>query len=244
MGGNRFLFTEFQPQEGYEHSCLEPSYPIRPSTSLVPLQPTSQNHAQKFPLSVLKLTVQTNLHPLWKLHWWASKSPSSCSSSLLQNLRYVVLSFHIVVQENCAMLHWIMVKSKKGTSPKKVTSLYVPGPKSPDRFWAARQQVSILCGRVLGRSQLEGAQSEQQRAGLSLSAAASSLRPRGQIPPGSHLLPHGCFSSLPAQATWPDPQRNRHSPSLSTGSMAASLSHGCLFTADQHSCYLLSQPSW
>ena len=44
--------------------------------------------------------MQTGLHSLWKVHLWVSESPSSCSSSLLQDLGYVVLSLHVVVQGN------------------------------------------------------------------------------------------------------------------------------------------------
>ena len=90
--GNRFLFTGFHPQGDWEHFCSDPCSPMRPSTSLAPHQGVSQKHAQKFPISlcVLQPSTQTVLHLLWKAHSWGSESPSSCISSLLQDLGYVV----------------------------------------------------------------------------------------------------------------------------------------------------------
>ena len=50
--GNRFLLTRFQLWRGWEHSCCNnPFSPQRPSTSLASQKITSQNHAQKFPIS-------------------------------------------------------------------------------------------------------------------------------------------------------------------------------------------------
>ena len=87
---NRFLLIGFQPWEGVLRALLFTTLlfhsPMRPSTSLGPHQAISQNHMQKFPisLSVLKPAVQTGLHPLWKVHLWVSELPSSHSSSFLQ----------------------------------------------------------------------------------------------------------------------------------------------------------------
>ena len=82
---------------------------MRPRTSLAPQETTSQNHAQKFPifLSVLKLVMQTDLHPLWNVHLQLSKSLSFRSRCLLQDLARTVLSLHVVVQKLCARLHWM-----------------------------------------------------------------------------------------------------------------------------------------
>ena len=99
--GNGFLFTEFQPWLCWEHSCLELCSPTRPNTSLDPHQAISQKHAQKFPISLflLKPAVPTVFLPTQNLNLWVSESSSSHSRSLL-DLRYVVLSFHVVVQKN------------------------------------------------------------------------------------------------------------------------------------------------
>ena len=72
----RALFS----QETQNFPCSPPGY--------------KPNHAQKFPtsLSVLRLATQTGLHPLWNMHLWVSESPSSRSSSLLQELGCAVLS--------------------------------------------------------------------------------------------------------------------------------------------------------
>ena len=94
--------------------CWEPSYsepcsPMRPSTSLVPHQPASQNHAQKFPisLSAFKPATQMGLHPLWNVLLWVSEPPSSHSSSLPQGLGCSAFSLHAVIQKNmCIVLHW------------------------------------------------------------------------------------------------------------------------------------------
>ena len=44
--------------------------------------------------------MQTVLHPHWKVHLSVSESPSPHSSPLLQDLGYVVLSLHELVQES------------------------------------------------------------------------------------------------------------------------------------------------
>ena len=60
------------------------------------------------------------------------------SSSLLQDLGYIVLSLHVAVQETCAVLHWIMVKPGKAYVLRKwlicasfreakIYSLSIPG---------------------------------------------------------------------------------------------------------------------
>ena len=96
--GNRFLLTGF-------HSCSELSSYMRPRTSLASPKTTSQNHTQKFPmsLSVHQLVMQTGLHPLWDVHLCVSDLPSSRSSVLLQDLGCVALGLHVAVPEQCAM---------------------------------------------------------------------------------------------------------------------------------------------
>ena len=94
---------------------------MRPSTSLAPHQAIRQKHAPKspIPLSVLKLIAPTVLQSLWNLHLWVSESPFSLSSSLLQDLGYVVRSLHVVVQGNMRVLHWIIVECRKAHTPRK-----------------------------------------------------------------------------------------------------------------------------
>ena len=124
--GNGFLFTEFQPWLCWEHSCLELCSPTRPNTSLDPHQAISQKHAQKFPISLflLKPAVPTVFLPTQNLNLWVSESSSSHSRSLL-DLRYVVLSFHVVVQKNTCRITLDHGGFQEGTHPKKVASLYI-----------------------------------------------------------------------------------------------------------------------
>ena len=106
----------------WEHFCLELCFPTRPSIFLAPHQAIRRNTLnQKFPISfsVLKPAAQTGLHPLRKVHSGVSKSSSSHNGSLLQGLRYVVLSLHVIVQENMCMLQWITVKSGKAHVPRE-----------------------------------------------------------------------------------------------------------------------------
>ena len=111
----------------YFFSCSELCFPTRPSTSLAPHQAISQNHAQKFPisLSVLKPAAQTCLHPLWNVLLWVSESPSSQSSSLLQDLGCTVLSLHVVVQVNMRCVTLGHGGAQGGTCPKRLASPYV-----------------------------------------------------------------------------------------------------------------------
>ena len=98
--GNRLLLTGFQPQDSglllkvlFSHEAQHfPCSPLGCKPKPCPEVPVS--------LPVLKPIEQTGLHSLWKVHLWVSESPSSHSSSLLQDLGYSVLSLHVVVQEN------------------------------------------------------------------------------------------------------------------------------------------------
>ena len=112
---------------GWGHSCLGPCSPTRPSTSLSPHQTTSQKHAPEFPvsLSVPKPATQTGLRPLWNVHLWVSESPSSHSSSLLQDLGYVVFSLPVVVQGSRRRVTLDHGGAQGGTRPKRVASPYV-----------------------------------------------------------------------------------------------------------------------
>ena len=67
-----------------------------------------QNHVQKFPISsfFLKPAVQTGLHPIWNVLLWVSESPSSHSSTLLQDLGCAVLSLHVVLHMPCYTGSW------------------------------------------------------------------------------------------------------------------------------------------
>ena len=97
---------------------------MKVSISLASHQAIRQNHQNQklsISLSVLKLAVQTAVHPLWKVHWWVSKS-SSQSSSLLQDLGYIVLSLHEVIQENMCCVTLDHDEVQEGACPKGVAS--------------------------------------------------------------------------------------------------------------------------
>ena len=106
-----------------EHSCLELSSPTSPSIFLAPQKAISQNHSQKFPisLSVLKPVLQTDPHSLWNVLSCVSELPSSCSSCLLQDLGYAVLSLHVVVQESicCVTLDHGGLESREPHIPRE-----------------------------------------------------------------------------------------------------------------------------
>ena len=99
--GNRFLSQGFQPCGGADSTPAQS--PPLPQTQhwLAPQKATSHNRVQNFPisLSVHQPVTQTDLYHLWRVHLWVSESPSSRSSSLLQDLRCAVLSLHVAVQE-------------------------------------------------------------------------------------------------------------------------------------------------
>ena len=105
--GNRFLLTGFRSWRSQEHSCSEPSSPMRPRASLAPQKLTSQNHAQKFPisLSVHQPVMLIDPHPPWNVHLWVSESPSPPCGSLLQDLGYIVFSLCVALRKPCAVLH-------------------------------------------------------------------------------------------------------------------------------------------
>ena len=73
-------------------------------------------------LSFLELntTTQRDIHPLWIVHSGVSESPSSCSSSLLQNLGCTALNLCVAVQEPWAMLHWIVVFKRLEPSEARI----------------------------------------------------------------------------------------------------------------------------
>ena len=124
--GNRGLLLGFQPwgaestpapalfcHETQNFSCSPKGY--------------KPNHVQKFsiPLHVPYPVPHSDLHPLWKVHLWVSKLPSSHSSSLLQDLGCGVLSLHVVVQENMCCVTLDHDRVQAGTYPKRVASLYI-----------------------------------------------------------------------------------------------------------------------
>ena len=93
---------------------MEPFSPARPRTSLAPLKITSQNHIQKFPVSLAVLFGAYASH--------SNRSPPSlgcvlvglrvtifCSSPPLQDLGCATPSLHVEVQDPYAALHWITV---------------------------------------------------------------------------------------------------------------------------------------
>ena len=126
--GNRYSLIAFQPRQGgWEHSCLELCAPTRPKTSLASGKATGQNHAQKFPMSFSfhQPVTETDFHPLWNVHFWVSESPSSRSSSLLQDLGCTILSLHVLVQENMCCVTLGHGGVQRGTCPKRVASPYV-----------------------------------------------------------------------------------------------------------------------
>ena len=69
--------------------------------------------------------MQTDFHPFWTVQWWVSESPSSHCSSLLQDLGCIILSLHVVVQENMCCVPLDHGRVQRGTRPKSVASLYV-----------------------------------------------------------------------------------------------------------------------
>ena len=69
---------------------------MRPSTSLVPQKAISQNQLNSPLFPYLKPIAQTVLQSLWKV----PKLPSSCSSFLLQDLGYIVISLCVIVQKS------------------------------------------------------------------------------------------------------------------------------------------------
>ena len=154
------------------HPCSEPCSPTRPSIFLAPHQATNQKHNRKFPisLSVLKPAAQTSLHPLWKAHLWVAEMPSSRSSSPLQDVGYVVLSLHVVVQGNMCRVALGHGAVQGGTSPKRVASLYVlqrsrslhswsqfsskASPANPCLVRQVRAQVPQLCAHSLSSARV------------------------------------------------------------------------------------------
>ena len=81
--GNRILLTGFQPWRGWgcwEHSGSEPPSPTRPRAFLASQEATSQNHAQKFPVSLICPSVSP-----------AKRSPTSLECTLV-GFRVAILS--------------------------------------------------------------------------------------------------------------------------------------------------------
>ena len=111
---------------GWKHSFSVPSSPMRPSISLTLHEPINKKHAQKFPmsLSAFKLSAQTGLH-LWNVHSCVSELPFFHSSSLLQDLGYVVLSLPVIVQGSMCRVALGHGGVQGGTCLKRVSSLCV-----------------------------------------------------------------------------------------------------------------------
>ena len=128
-------------------SAQSPPFPWDPALSMLPTRLLAKNISQDFSMFFLShLNPQTILQSLWKL----PKLPSSHSSSLFQDLGYMVSSLYVIVQKNVCCVLWIMVKLRKGT-----------GLKSPGKTQV--QQVRILQGSPLQLwSQLEQARSQQK----------------------------------------------------------------------------------
>ena len=148
--------------------------PTRPKTSLASGKATGQNHAQKFPMSFSfhQPVTETDFHPLWNVHFWVSESPSSRSSSLLQDLGCTILSLHVLVQENMCCVTLGHGGVQRGTCPKRVASPYVlqrsrnlqvsipshnSAPSTPTNLCLVRQvpaQLHQLCHHLLLMSDL------------------------------------------------------------------------------------------
>ena len=92
---------------GWGYISLEPFFPMRPSTSLDPQK------ANPVIAHILKLAVQTVLQPGWKI----PKSPFSCGTSL-QDLGYVVLSLHVIVQASTCCVTPDRGETQERHSPK------------------------------------------------------------------------------------------------------------------------------
>ena len=134
------------------------------------------------------------------MHLWFSKSPSSLSSSLLQDLGYLVLSLHVIVQENMCHVALDYGEVREGASPKRVASPHVPqrsrGLQAPATVQHSRPLPLIRAwlGRFLH------------------SSINSLLSP---FPSAWLLLQHrpsACFLTTPG--AWLNPQRSKHSSSL------------------------------
>ena len=207
--GNRFSLTGFQPRWGWEHSCWEPCSPMRPSTSLASHQAISQNHALKFliTLSVLKPAARMDLCLLWNVHSWVSESPTSRSSSPLEDMGYVVLSLHVVVQGNTCPVTLDPSGVQEATCPKGVASPYVLQRSTclqlniPSHSSASSiSYESVLCQ--------EGPHTVPS---VMLLSSPSYSRPHRQLP------------FAPFQTAWLLlPQRSRSNSSISTDPMASS----------------------
>ena len=213
---NRSDLTDLYLGEGRDWglSCSEPCCPMRPGTSFAAHQAVSQNHAQRFliSLSVLKPTVQIVLCPFWKVLLWVSESPSPCSSSLFQELGCAVLSLHVVVQESMCHVTLDHGEVQEGTSQESGFSIR-PSEKHKSAFPGQSSTFNTSLTNLCFVWQVPAIPRSITLAGIffrQVSQQASSFL--------LQLLPHyrlyGCISS------WLPAQRSRYSSSLTTGSMA------------------------
>ena len=102
---NRFLFTGFQTRWCWEHSssvlCLSqnPALPLLSKRLSAKTMPRSSPYPHLF---LSRLLAQISIL-FGKCSWCVSELPSTCSSSLLQDTGYIVLSLVVVGQENVCL---------------------------------------------------------------------------------------------------------------------------------------------
>ena len=92
--GNRFLLTGVQPWGAESTPAQSPPPPWNAALPLLPKR-YQPKPCPEVP-HILICSVQTGLHPLWK-----------------------VLSLYVVVQKTCAMLHWVMEESREAHVPRE-----------------------------------------------------------------------------------------------------------------------------
>ena len=146
-------------------------------------------------LSALKSATQTDLHPLWKVHLWVSGSPSSRSSSLLQDLGYVVLSLHAVVQGNMCHVTLGHGGVQGGARPNRVASPHV------------RQSSRSLQLSIPGHSSAPSISHKSMLglAGLRTAPSALPLSSPSRLPSGPPLSDSRPRGMLLLQTTWLPP---------------------------------------
>ena len=165
--------------------------------------------------------MQTVLQSFWKVPSWVSESLSSHSSSLYQDLGYIVLSLHIIVQEYmCRVTLDHGGVQERHTSQKSGLSVsQVPRIQTECR--SMRRQGSVLQGRVLGGFRVT-------TVGVNRAATRGSLLDNTRL--NGQILTTNC----PAATSWLLPTHSTHMAPTSLLAAWLNLSHmAALFTTDQ-----------
>ena len=185
--GNRFLLARLQPQGGAGSTpARSPVLPQDPALPLLPTRLDAKNKPSSSPSPYLVLSwLYKQFSILWKVHSWVSESPSSRSSSPLWYLGYLVLSLHVVVQENmCCM------------APKRVARGDVQ-----ERHTSQESDFSVCPGSQESR-QIRGCEAAGQhlvrQSPWSESAGGGTVRAAA-----GRSVPLGCC--FLTQTSWPNP---------------------------------------